>query len=91
MNNESINYHISSSEEFLKSFTKKIDLLYLDTGDMTPIEDTAQLHLREATIIVERDLLSKNGIIAIEVPNFDSISSYIQLTSKNIPDRKMAA
>ena len=34
-------------------------------------------------------LLSKNGIIAIEVPNFDSISSYIQLTSKNIPDRHL--
>lgn len=66
MNLESINYHISSSEEFLKSFEKKIDLLYLDTGDMTPIEETAQLHLREAKIIVERDLLSEDGIILID-------------------------
>ena len=34
-------------------------------------------------------LLSKNGIIAIEVPNFDSISAFVQLNSKNIPDRHL--
>ena len=61
-----INYHISSSEDFLLNYDGKIDLLYLDTGDMTPIEDTAQLHLREAKIIVERNLLSDNGIILID-------------------------
>ena len=61
-----VNYHISSSEDFLNSFDKKIDLLYLDTGDMTPIEDTAQLHLREAKIIVEKKLLSENGLILID-------------------------
>lgn len=61
-----INYHISSSEEFLSNYDGKIDLLYLDTGDMTPIEDTAQLHLREAKIIVERNLLNDNGIILID-------------------------
>ena len=43
---------------FLENFDKKIDLLYLDTGDMTPIENTALLHLREADIIVRRNLLS---------------------------------
>jgi hypothetical protein len=61
-----IQYHISSSEDFLKNFKGKIDLLYLDTGDMTPIEPTAQLHLREAEIIVKRNLLSENGIILID-------------------------
>ena len=68
MNNDMkhINYHVSSSENFLNNFNKKIDLLYLDTGDMTPIEFTAQLHLREAKIIVERNLLSDNGIILID-------------------------
>ena len=61
-----ITYHVSSSEDFLEKFDKKIDLLYLDTGDMTPIEDTAQLHLREAKIIIEKDLLAENGIILID-------------------------
>ena len=61
-----ISYHISSSEDFLSNFDGKIDLLYLDTGDMTPIEPTAELHLREAKIIVERDLLSPNGLILID-------------------------
>lgn len=61
-----INYFVSSSEDFLKNFNKKIDFLYLDTGDMTPIEETAQLHLREAKIIVEKDLLAQNGIILID-------------------------
>jgi hypothetical protein len=63
---KNIIYSISSSEDFLNNFDKKIDLLYLDTGDMTPIEDTAQLHLREAKIIVERNLLADNGIILID-------------------------
>ena len=58
---DNITYHVSSSEDFLKNLDKKVDLLYLDTGDMTPIEDTAQLHLREAKIIVERDLLAEWG------------------------------
>lgn len=69
MNNDNANitYHISSSEDFLNSFTNhKIDLLYLDTGDMTPIEDTAQLHLREAKIIIEKDLINDNGLILID-------------------------
>lgn len=63
-----ISYHVSSSENFLKKWPagKKIDLLYLDTGDITPIEPTAKLHLREAKIIIERDLLSPNGIILID-------------------------
>jgi len=65
-NMTNINYHVVSSETFLNNFNKKIDLLYLDTGDMTPIEFTAQLHLREAKIIVERNLLSDNGIILID-------------------------
>ena len=45
---------------------KHYNLLYLDTGDMTPIEFTAQLHLREAKIIVERNILKDEGIILID-------------------------
>lgn len=63
---KNIVYHVSSSEDFLSKFEGKIDLLYLDTGDMTPIEPTAELHLREAKIIVERDLISKSGLILID-------------------------
>jgi len=63
-----ISYHVCSSESFLKQcvFPQGIDLLYLDTGDMTPIEPTAQLQLAEARIIVERDLIAKNGLILID-------------------------
>lgn len=62
-----IQYHIASSLDYLQSLeSETIDLLYLDTGDMTPIEPTAQLQLAEAKIIVERNLLSKNGILLID-------------------------
>lgn len=61
-----ITYHVTSSEHFLRTFPLKIDLLYLDTGNMTPIEETAQLHLREAKIIIERDLIKKDGLILID-------------------------
>ncbi len=61
-------YHVCSSVDFLRrcNFENGIDLLYLDTGNMTPIERTAQLHLEEARIIVERNLIAPNGIILID-------------------------
>lgn len=63
-----ITYHINSSVTFLQrcNFPGGIDLIYLDTGDMTPIEPTAQLQLEEAKVIVERNLLSPNGLILID-------------------------
>lgn len=63
-----LTYHVASSEDYLKkcSFPDGIDLLYLDTGDMTPIEPTAELQLNEAKIIVQRNLIAKNGIILID-------------------------
>ncbi len=64
---EYIMYHVASSVDFLKEcMQQSIDLLYVDTGDMTPIEPTALLQLEEAQVIVERDLLSPNGIILID-------------------------
>jgi hypothetical protein len=59
-------YVVSSSLDFLRSFQGKIDLLYLDTGDMWPIEPTANLQLEECKIIVNRNLLSDNGILLID-------------------------
>lgn len=61
-----ITYLITSSEKFLAECPFQIDLLYLDTGNMTPIEETAQLHLREAKIIVERELIKKGGLVLID-------------------------
>ena len=64
---DKISYYVTSSENILNKLPEKsIDLLYLDTGDMTPIEFTAQLHLREAKIIVERNILKDEGIILID-------------------------
>lgn len=65
-------YHMSS-EEYLNNITEKIDFLYLDTGDVTPIEPTAKLHLREVKILIEKNLISENGIILIDdVKNIQS-------------------
>ena len=63
-----LHYHVASSLDYLRSceFPNGIDLLYLDTGDMHPIEPTALLQLEEAQIIVERNLLAPNGIILID-------------------------
>jgi len=63
---KNIEYHVSSSEDFLNNFDGKIDLLYLDTGDMNPIEPTAELQLRESMIVVERNLINPGGIILID-------------------------
>ena len=59
-------YHVCSSQDFLRSYQGKLDLIYLDTGDMTPIEPTANLQLEEAQIIVEKDLLASNGLILVD-------------------------
>ena len=61
-----IKYYVTSSEKFLSQCPFQIDLLYLDTGNMTPIEETAQLHLREVKIIVERDLVKPGGLVLID-------------------------
>ncbi len=61
-----ITYYVTSSEKFLSQCSFQIDLLYLDTGNMTPIEETAQLHLREAKIIVKRDLIKSGGLVLID-------------------------
>lgn len=72
---ENIEYFSMSSEDFLMSGDGQIDFLYMDTGDVTPIEPTAKLHLRESEILVENDLISDNGLILIDdVRNIQSKS-----------------
>lgn len=68
-----IDYINASSEDFLKNFKEKIDFIYIDTGDLNPVELNGKLHLLEVKIIVERDLLNKDGIILIDdVKNLNS-------------------
>lgn len=63
---QNVNFVKSTSEDYLKLTDKKYDVIYLDTGDMTPVEDTALLQLIEANQIVERNLLNKNGLLIID-------------------------
>jgi len=60
------NHIVSNSLDFLASTNNKFDLIYLDTGDMWPIEPTCNLQLKESEIIVRRELLKKDGIILID-------------------------
>jgi len=59
-----IKYHLTSSEKFLGKFKKKIDLLYMDAANND--EDGAQIHLREAKILLKRDLLTEKSVILID-------------------------
>lgn len=59
-------YTVADSRDFLREFSGAIDLLYLDTGDITPIEPTAELQLAEARILVERELVPRGGAILID-------------------------
>jgi len=62
-----MHYHVCTSVAFLQSCTpESIDLLYMDTGNMHPIEPTARMQLAEARIVVERNLIAPNGIILID-------------------------
>lgn len=63
---QKIQYSVSDSVNFLRNFGTKCDLIYLDTGDMTPIEPTAKLQLAEAQVIVEQRLLEPGGYILID-------------------------
>lgn len=65
-NNKNITYIHKSSENYLKELESKIDVIYLDTGDMNPVEDVALLQLLEVQLIINNDLLSKDGLIIID-------------------------
>jgi hypothetical protein len=65
---QNIHYVVSDSVSFLKkcSFPNGIHLLYLDTGDMTPLEPTALLQLEEAKVVIARNLIAPDGYILID-------------------------
>ena len=49
---------------FLNSFTEKIDFLYMD--HMETSEEAAILHFLDAKLVVDKNLISENGIILID-------------------------
>ena len=62
---DNIVFKVCSSEEFIKKQKEKsLDLLYLDTGNLD--EETARLHLREAKLLVENQIIKDDGIILID-------------------------
>ena len=64
-NSRHIEYITTSSEKAIAAFpSESIDLLYLDTGNMD--EATAQLHLREAKLIIEKRIVKDSGLILID-------------------------
>jgi hypothetical protein len=64
--NIACNHYIENSITFLQKTQQKYDLIYLDTGDMHPIEPSENLQLEEAKLIVSRGLLKDGGIILID-------------------------
>jgi len=81
-----INYIESSSESFLKTFDGNIDFLYIDTGN--PDSHTRNLQLREAKVIVERQIISKKGIILIDDayrPDAIKDSDYVNKSEYSVP------
>lgn len=67
-----IEYHCMSSHQFLSMFDKKADLIYMDAGDND--EASAQLHLEDAEIIVDRALLAPGGTILVDDFNIPGTS-----------------
>jgi hypothetical protein len=58
------------STEFINSFSGKIDCLYMD--HMETCEKAALQHLEDIRIIIEKNLMSENGIILIDDVGNDS-------------------
>ncbi len=64
---KNIKYHISDSVRFIKRLQREsVDLMYLDTGNIDPVEPTATLHLNEAKAIISSACLKKGGWLLID-------------------------
>lgn len=57
---------VEDAAQSMEQISHKLDLIYMDTGDMWPINETEELQLREAKKIVELDILTKDGLILID-------------------------
>ena len=52
------------SSDFLNNFNQKIDLLYMD--HLESGEEACKVHLQDAKIVIEKDLMKDDGIILID-------------------------
>ena len=55
---------LNYSTNFLNNFNEKIDFLYMD--HMETSEQAANQHLYDAKLIIEKNLMSENGVILID-------------------------
>jgi hypothetical protein len=59
-------YHVSDSAIFLQNVEESVDLIYMDVGDVTPLEESAMLHKRDAEIIIRNNLVKVGGYVLID-------------------------
>jgi hypothetical protein len=62
--NERVKILQMKSTDFLKDFDDKIDLLYMD--HLESGEEACQVHLTDAKIVMENELMNDDGIILID-------------------------
>ena len=67
---KNVNIYKGYSTDFLKSFSDKIDLLYMD--HMETSEASAIQHLEDIKLVINNKLMSENGIILIDDIGGDS-------------------
>jgi len=60
---DEVSIHLDYSTNFLNNFDGKIDFLYMDHMDDV---NAAYQHLFDAQLLIEKDLMSENGIILID-------------------------
>lgn len=64
---DKVQYHVVDSLKYLASCkANSIDLLYMDTCDIYPIEPGALHHLKEAKILVRKKIIKKGGLVLID-------------------------
>lgn len=59
-----VELHHTTSTEFLRSFDRPIDLLYMDHHETC--EEGALLHLSDARLVLDLDLMAPDGVIAVD-------------------------
>lgn len=70
-NNKNIVIIQTTSTEFLKNFSDKIDFLYMD--HLESGEEACNVHLEDARLLIEKDLMNDNALILIDdTPKLDT-------------------
>lgn len=80
-NNKNIVIIKTTSTEFLKNFSDKIDFLYMD--HLESGEKACNVHLEDARLLIEKDLMNDNALILIDdTPKLDMESTKSRYFSK---------